>query len=347
MGCWGTDNRQRLRCGSGVLGCGPNRVGRIKHVRCVLIYNPIAGIARNGRQEQLRQVREVLLSAGHEVEITATTGADSASGQTREAVKSGADVVFACGGDGTVHQVIQGLITDTGEPTAILGVIPLGSANALARHLRLSVDPAKAALEQINGSPRMIPAGRLLFGEQTRYFVVMAGAGPDGALVYRMLRGGKGGIGRFAYYLHAGILFATQRFRMFKIEYVEADSGKAFSQKAVSAMAVRVDDLGGLFSRLTSRQASVEQTDLHLHILRPPALLSLPCWFISGWLGLNRLNPFLKTVSVTSFCCVACSEPAPHFQTDGEWVGGIPMRVSMVPDALRILIPSGAGRKQG
>ena len=331
--------------------CDPKHVGRIKHVRCVLIYNPVAGIARDGRQEQLRLVKEALLSAGHEVEITATTSADSASGQTREAVRSGADVVFACGGDGTVHQVIQGLINDTDEdtdePTAILGVIPLGSANALAKHLRLSVDPAKAALEQINGSPRLIPAGQLLFGEQTRYFVVMAGAGPDGALVYRMLRGGKERFGRFAYYLHAGILFATQRFRTFKIEYVEADSGKAFSQEAVSAMAVRVGDLGGLFSRLTSRQASVEQADLRLHILRPPALLSLPCWFISGWLGLNKLNPFLKIVSVTSFGCVACSEPAPHFQADGEWVGGIPMRVSMVPDALRILVPLGAGPRQG
>jgi len=59
---------------------------------------------------------------------------------------------LACGGDGTIHEVLQCLASKTGKPTAALGIIPLGSANALARHLRLSLDPVKAALQQLQGA---------------------------------------------------------------------------------------------------------------------------------------------------------------------------------------------------
>ena len=51
----------------------------------------------------------------------------SATHQAREAAAR-ADVIFACGGDGTVHEVLQGLVTETGTPACTLGIIPLGSA---------------------------------------------------------------------------------------------------------------------------------------------------------------------------------------------------------------------------
>jgi diacylglycerol kinase family enzyme len=105
-------------------------------------------------------------------------------------------------------------------------------------------------------------------------------------------------------------------------------------------MAVRVNDLGGLFSKLTGRQATIQDASLRLLVLSPPAALSLPLWFVSGWLNLLRLNPFLRFADATAFSCRPDSGPAPHFQADGEWLGRIPIRVSMVPNALRLMLPS-------
>jgi diacylglycerol kinase family enzyme len=309
-------------------------------VRCVLIYNPVSGRNRHLREGQLRKVADALSALGHRVELTATTAPGSATIQAGEAVNLGADIILACGGDGTVHEVLQGLVSETGEPTAALGIIPLGSANALARHMRLSLDPLKAALQQIQRTPHLIPIGKLTYRDRVRYFSVMAGAGPDGALVDNLLTARKSSLGRLAYYLHAARLFATRRFHPFEVEYTEAASGATVSRRAVSVMAVRVDNLGGLFSKLAGRQATVHDPHLRLLVLRPPASLSLPLWFVSGWLNLHGFNRFLSFLDVTGFSCRPCSDPAPHFQADGEWLGHIPMQVSLIPDALRLLLPA-------
>ena len=188
-------------------------------MHCTLIYNPASGVAHARREEQVLQAAAVLSAGGNSVEIISTSCSGSATAQTREAVANGAEVVFACGGDGTIHEVVQGLICESGEAAGALGIIPLGSANALARHLGLSLDPCKAARQQLNGARRRIPAGVLRQGERTRYFVLMAGAGPDGALAYRLPRGSKATIGRFAYYSQAARLFLTTRFRPFTVHY--------------------------------------------------------------------------------------------------------------------------------
>jgi diacylglycerol kinase (ATP) len=308
-------------------------------VRCVLIYNPASGRKQNWRVEQLGRIVDALSGLGHRVELTATIAAGSATLQAKAAVQNGAEIVFACGGDGTMHEVLQGLVSENGEHTASLGIIPLGSANALARHLRLSLDPVKAALQQIHCEPHTIPIGKLAYNGQVRYFAVMAGAGPDGALVYNMLSAHKSSLGRLAYYLRAARLFATRRFDPFEVEYTDAASGVTATRRAVSAIAVRVASLGGLFNKLAGRNSGIHDPHLQLIFLRPPAWFSLPLWFISGWLNLHSVNRFLGAVKVTQFSCRPISDPAPHFQADGELLGRIPVQVSIVQNALRILMP--------
>jgi len=308
-------------------------------VHCVLLYNPAAGRKQHLRLTQLKQVAKALAAEGHSAEIVSTTGPGSAANQACEAASDSADVIFACGGDGTVHEVLQGLVSESGSPTCALGVIPLGSANALARHLRLSLDPCEAALEQVRGNAGVVPAGKIICGGDSRYFVVMAGAGPDGALVYSLLAQQKTQMGRMAYYLRAARLFATRRFSGFEVEFMPAGSDEAITRKAVSVMAVRVDDLGGLFSGLASRKASIRDSAIQLYVLSPPAFVSLPLWFLSGWLGLRGLNPMLGCVEVSSFSCRAIGKTAPHVQADGEWIGRAPMEVTIVPNAVRVMLP--------
>src|SRR5580700_3520045 len=126
--------------------------------RAALIFNPNAGRGGRSRLSLLERAANVLLSRGIQAEIIATHGPGTAGAQAADAVSHGADLVFACGGDGTLHEVIQGLAH---HPSATLGILPLGSANALARHLGLSFNPAEAVRQQLDFTAHSIPLGRV------------------------------------------------------------------------------------------------------------------------------------------------------------------------------------------
>lgn len=283
-----------------------------------------------------------LSGLGHRVETVMTTGPGSATWQAQGEVEAGADLIFACGGDGTIHEVVQGLVSELGEPRAALGVLSFGSHNSLARHLRLPSDPVAAALKQIQGVPSTVPIGKVVFGRQTRYFILMAGAGPDGALAQRLHGASKSCLGRASYYAHAAKLFASRHFAPFEVEVVNEANGIVSARQAVGVMAVRVSDLGGMFRGLAGGRASLHDPHLSLLLLRPPAFLSLPLWFVSAWLGLHRLNPFLEIVKAQSCTLHPQSSAAPLLQADGEWVGQIPAKFSIVTNALRLAVASEA-----
>lgn len=300
-------------------------------MNAALIYNPAAG---GGAQaaSQPHAVVDVLVGMGYAVDLLETTGPGSAGKQAAEAVRRGAQVVFACGGDGTVHDVLQGIVGSG----AALGVIPFGSANALARDLGLSMDPVVAARQQATFVPRRVPVGRVELRGQSRFFAVMAGTGPDGALVYRMLAGDKKHLGRFAYYVRAAWMFMGRRFRAFDVEIVRA--GETETVRAVEAMVVRVADMGGLFRGLAdhTRRSVVDSMELRLVLVKPPAWLSLPLWFSSSWVGMQRWNPWVRVLTVDEFRCLG---EGVDVQADGEWVGRGPVRVSLIEDGVWLMMP--------
>lgn len=306
--------------------------------RAVLLFNPNAGRRGPARLRLLESAAEALQQHGVDTTITGTRGRGTAGEQAAEAIAAGADTIFACGGDGTLHEVIQGIAPGS---TAAVGVLPLGSANALARHLRLSLNPVEAARQQLTFVPRSIPLGRITFqtseGQRTRLFAVMAGAGPDGMLVYNMLAAGKQRLGRSSYYLRATRLFLGRRFPAFDVSATLAESSR--KQQAVSAMAIRVGDLGGLFSPLV-RGAAPDDEHLQLVVTTAPAHLSLPAWFAMSWARLGHWNPYSTRLLVESFSCSAGHEHPVHVQADGEWLGYTPIHVELVPNALRLLMPT-------
>ncbi|HJT04289.1 MAG TPA: diacylglycerol kinase family protein [Pseudonocardiaceae bacterium] len=111
-----------------------------------------------------------------------TTIEDPGRGQTRMALSAGADVVLACGGDGTVRNVAQVL---AGSGTA-MGLLPTGTANLLARNLAIATsDMAKATRIALSGTNRAIDVGRVLIDNQgeEQVFLVMAGIGFDAAIM--------------------------------------------------------------------------------------------------------------------------------------------------------------------
>jgi diacylglycerol kinase (ATP) len=116
------------------------------------------------------------------------------------ALSAGADVVLACGGDGTVRQVAQVL---AGSGTA-LGLLPTGTANLLARNLAMATgDMAKATRIALSGNNRAIDVGRVLIDNQgeEHVFLVMAGVGFDAEIMAGAPSELKARLGPLAYFV--------------------------------------------------------------------------------------------------------------------------------------------------
>ncbi len=119
-------------------------------MRIALIANPVSG--RRRAVGAANQARERFSAAGWEAPLQLTQGAGDATRLAREAAAAGCDAVFACGGDGSLSEVMRGLL-DTGVPA---GVVPAGTGNDLARAIGLSRDARQAADQLIAGGPAAI-----------------------------------------------------------------------------------------------------------------------------------------------------------------------------------------------
>ena len=135
-------------------------------------------------------------------------------------IREGFDTIVACGGDGTVHDVLQGL---AGKDAA-LGIIPLGTANAMAHDLRLPISAEAAARALLTATPKRIAVGKIEFRDfnnipSSRFFTVAAGVGVDAHLFYKLNRLIKDRMGMLAYYTKATHLWMTHRMRYFEAEF--------------------------------------------------------------------------------------------------------------------------------
>lgn len=141
----------------------------------VLIVNATKADADAAAELHDRVARAFAEAGRPKPRLVMTTPQDSGAAAARAAVEAGAGLVVACGGDGTVNAVAEGL-ADTG---VVLGVLPLGTGNLVAGQLGIpgSLDDAIAVL--LHGSDRRLDLG----GVAGRVFVGMAGLGLDAAMI--------------------------------------------------------------------------------------------------------------------------------------------------------------------
>src|SRR5580704_4232656 len=175
----------------------------------LLIYNPTSGRGRNRRFAEIEQSVRVLKEAGIQVELASTTARGHARELARHAVEQNRGMVIACGGDGTVNEIMNGL-AGSQVPLALL---PAGTANILAKELGIPWDIPRAARLIPEGVVRRIAPGMATFAgvngnghshampEGGRYFLSCGGAGPDGAIVNGVDGALKKKVGVAAYWL--------------------------------------------------------------------------------------------------------------------------------------------------
>lgn len=170
--------------------------------KLLLIVNPKAG--RTQSNGPLFDAVSVFSEADYLVRVHNTT----AVGDAREtAAREGGnyDLVVACGGDGTLNEVVSGISTLEHPP--LLGYLPRGSTNDFASSLQIPKDPAEAARKMMAGSVRQLDAG--CWNERTFIYVASFGAFTKSS--YAASQKAKNALGHFAYILEGMLDLNTLR----------------------------------------------------------------------------------------------------------------------------------------
>jgi YegS/Rv2252/BmrU family lipid kinase len=190
--------------------------------------------ARKVQPDQARALRHALREAGLQPDEWVTVPKGSkATKAAAKAVKHGADVVVACGGDGTARAAAQALV----GTQASLAVLPTGTANLFAGALSIGDDPARLAELILAGSRRTLDTGRC----NDLTFNVMAGAGFDAAMI-DAADAHKQRLGMLAY-LRASAKEAYHR-RPFGMR-VEIDGQRVFDGEASCVLVGNMGNLSG------------------------------------------------------------------------------------------------------
>jgi YegS/Rv2252/BmrU family lipid kinase len=298
-------------------------------VRALLITNPLA--ARTVPMA-VNAIMSTLRGAGWEAEVLATAGPGDARRLAEYGVAEGVDVIAVYGGDGTTMQAAAALV-GTDIP---LGVIPGGTGNLLAGNLRIPASPARAARALVSARPKLFDLGRMERPDGPQYFAVACGAGYDARVMAATLSEQKRRWGMAAYVattlrLIPDLRSALHAITIDGVQY-EADAsmvlvancGEVIPPFIKLGPGIAPDD--GMLDVVVMRANSFSQSVRAVWDLLRVAPSTLGA---GAYVGHARG----REIRVET-------DPVQPVQLDGEPGGTTPFLATVVPGAIRILVPS-------
>ena len=162
-------------------------------MKMLMIVNPCSG--RMKIKNYLFDITQIFCKAGYTVTTHITTKRGNATEVASCAKKNGYDIIVCCGGDGTLNEVINGIIS--GKEDIMLGYIPSGSTNDFARTLGINTDITKAAKTIANNKQSIaIDIGKF---SGNKHFVYIASFGMFTSVSYNTQQSAKNALGHIAY----------------------------------------------------------------------------------------------------------------------------------------------------
>jgi YegS/Rv2252/BmrU family lipid kinase len=306
----------------------------------VVLYNPFSGNCQEKRRHQIDAVLEVLRNARVETACFATRSGQDATEQARQAVASGYDTVFACGGDGTVNDVLQSLVGTQSS----LAVIPMGTGNVLAYELGLPLRPTQAVLAALSGVPRKLAVGKIEYQDLAgnpakRHFMVVAGIGVDAHLFRTFNPQAKQRFGMASYYAKAIYLWLSHNMQEFQVEYLDSNETKTSCPDVTQLLAVRVRHFGSIMGELAPG-ASLERNDMRLVLFRTKRRILYLQYVLRCMLGAKWQIAEIEAAHSRQITCNPPPNSSQIFvEADGELLGTLPVKISIVPTAVTLLAP--------
>lgn len=280
--------------------------------------------------------REILpaLRQYADVHIFETQHAHHALELAAVAAREKFDCVLAAGGDGTLNQVLNGILKDHGEHSPALGIIPLGTGNDFARMCGIKLDGNQIANLIARNDPRLTDLGKinccLEHGEKaTKYFVNVCSMGMGPEVVKRLMQSDRS-LGPFITYLKAitatffthrpeEVLAKTTRWEWRgRMRVLAIANGQSFGNQMYIAPDAIPDD--GLFSTFLAGDI--------------PLLKFLLC--LQKIKGKKKIND--HQIIYNECSAIEITAPVPcAIEADGEWMGWLPMKIEILPKRIKFL----------
>ncbi|HZQ05759.1 MAG TPA: diacylglycerol kinase family protein [Anaerolineae bacterium] len=301
-------------------------------MRAVIIHNPSSGTHdhRSGLAEALDALRE----RGWELTTRETNNGGDATRFARQAAEKGFDAAFGVGGDGTLNEVLNGLL----DSNTALGVLPFGTANVWALEMGLPLnDLRRAAIIQVESPIRIIDVGMVRgknFGP--RAFILSCGAGFDASVIREVeaQRERKRAWGKL-YFVGVGVRHALD-YRGRRIS-VTVD-GRTFNRRVLLALTSNAQ-LYGAVLRLPP-DARIDDGLLDVTLLDGENVLHTAWHFIRLGSGIYQ-QPDMEHFRGREIELRGATLPV---HVDAEPIGSTPIQIQVKPHALRVFVPITAHR---
>lgn len=306
----------------------------IEEIRdALLIFNPAAGRARGIGAGTLERARRVLAQQRIDSDLAPTEGPGSAEELARQAVRSSRQMVIVCGGDGTLNEVVNGLAGST-VPMALL---PAGTANVFAKEIGVPWNIERAASLIQSSRLRRIALGHLTGAEAEtgRYFLSLAGAGPDGAIVRAINKTLKTHTGTGAFWVEGFRQLAVYKFPKFRVILENESASK--SSEVTLLIVGRTKHYGGPLQITTG--ADLHGNDFELMLCSADRRWKYLTYIPLLLAGQLRRASQVRFVRAKAMRCEPLGADPVWVQVDGEAAGRLPADFRIIPDALSLAIP--------
>lgn len=289
----------------------------------VVIINPTAGQEKAVDYED--EIKDILKKEYSSIEIKHTEGADDATRFARSAAEQAVNLVVALGGDGTVNEVVNGLAPFDHPP--LLGIIPMGTVNDLARSLNIPLQAADAIKLLASGTEIKIDVGLA----NNRYFTNFIIIGHAATAIHEVSSDEKSKLGSFAYFIEVAKKIADDKKFQTKIK-MENENWEGNVAILIIAL---IDSLGGMKSILPD----VELGDGYFHLLALNELTMAkvmnmtPAMLSGSIIDSKNVDYFTsKEIKVSTV-----DNKAIDSDIDGEKGPQLPIELSILPKHLTIL----------
>ncbi len=287
-----------------------------------VIANPVAGGGRAYKliQRYFKQWDD----SGWEIDFQTTQSRDHAGLLARGLMGSPPDLLVVCGGDGTLNEIASQI------PTAPfpIAIVPAGTANVVARELRLPLDPIKALEIGLKRALKKIDLGKLGPGSRRR-FLFVTGIGFDAYVAAKVSERLKSVIGIGAYAVAIARCLQTYSFPEFQV--IASDRTYA----ATSCLACNARSYGG--ELLFCPTADLCDGQLDILVMEGRRRLELARFLIKARLQKPETHEWVHRFRTDELRIEG--PPDVYVQADGELIGGLPLDIGLTPSGFSLVIP--------
>ena len=292
--------------------------------RAVIVFNPAS---RNAPPRwRLQAAAHAFATEGWEIDLRATEAPGHGVQIAREAAQAGADVVFACGGDGTINEVVNGIALSD----SALGVLRGGMGDVFGREVGIPRAPEEAMKVLVVGDRRRFDLGMA----NERYFLMMAGVGFDADVVRAVPRLPKRLLGSTSYALWGAGVMARYRTK----DVILRIDGEEREARLYWLLIGSTRSYGGIIHIATSAVVDDGLLDAYIFEGRGIGRLVKTATRILR----HRLEGG-RGVTFRRVQALDVVSSGLGVQVDGEYIGETPVRFSVAPAALDVMLPAGNG----